>query len=569
MASARKRPAESDAGKESVPKKARFEVHHVSNPTTPSSPPSTFFTEAASIADTSATSRATSKRPKRYVCDFDGCSKAFDRPVRLQAHIRTHTDDRPFACEEVGCDKRYYKCEHLKAHVQEKHTTDTVYVCPYVISTSDEGEELHCGKTLATASKLKRHLAMHESKEELKCQEVGCGQVFRKMETLQRHVKKDHLAEKAFRCTHTLYETTDIEFMPEECGQAFSTVGQLKAHENREHAGLKYFCEICSPPPADTEDGDDIDAAMSELQRIGFLTYTDLQNHNKVVHPPTCTTCGKACESNRALAAHMDIEHSSLSERQKYACTWPGCDRSFTRAGNLKVHVQTLHAKAKEFVCGEFDLVDNPRTPGWHAGIACGAAYTTKATLEGHVRTKHLDLAAPSRASRLKETKKEANDEEESSLSSLMELEEPSALLNRNTAISMLTGHGYDACRPLTCWTSGCPVRFARELDLAQHMELAHGLDVDDINDRLAETAALEGGDFWIGGEALAQSSGGGTDYGPGESVYIDSAPLPAGALSRAQGKLTCDMAGLHLQHGGRDEDVMFAVDPALLSGTF
>ena len=41
-----------------------------------------------------------------------------------------------------------------------------------------------------------------------------------------------------------------------------------------------------------------------------------------------------------------------------------------------------------------------------------------------------------------------------------------------------------------------------REYDLTQHLELTHGWNVDDINDRLVEEAALAGEDFWIGGDS-------------------------------------------------------------------
>ncbi|KAF2486572.1 hypothetical protein BDY17DRAFT_239292, partial [Neohortaea acidophila] len=426
------------------------------------------------------------KRPKVYICDYENCDKAFDRPVRLEAHKRTHTNDRPFVCQEPGCTKSFFKSEHLKAHLQNNHSSEASYICTYVISTNDEGEDFECGRAFTTSTRLKRHAATHEKAEELKCQAIGCGQVFRKMETLQRHIKKDHLGEKAYRCEKLVYD--EASGLEEECGETFISVGQLNSHENREHNRMKHFCSICSPP-------DDL-----SLSPVAFATYHEYQAHLKTVHPPTCTVCQQACPSNRALAAHMEIEHSSLASRkEKFKCTWPGCDRGFTRKGNLNVHIQSTHVKQRKFVCGQFDLSSSDKCPGWENEAGCGMACTSKATLESHVRTQHLGLESTNTS-----RKKSRQMKKELKSSSLMDVDEPAELDDTDdpgaTALGLLTGHNYADTRPIACWSSSCPMRFKLNYALAQHMELSHGWNVDDINDRLAEEEALGGGQFWIGG---------------------------------------------------------------------
>ena len=493
-----KRPAADEDAQLSTSKKVRLQPIDEDAVDAAISPPSGPLTDQISIADTATTSRSTSRRPKRYVCSHADCAKAFDRPVRLEAHQRTHTDDRPFACSESGCTKAFFKAEHLKAHVKEKHSHETGRVCTYVLTVNAEGEEFECGKTFPTAQKLKRHLAVHEKMEELKCEEVGCGQVFRKMETLQRHIKKDHLNEKAFRCTKPVKsegDGTGGEEMEEECGQTFRTVGQLKAHQNREHAGLKFACEICSSPSPNNGQ-----STADDNARVAFATYSDLQAHVKAVHPPTCPTCGTACESNRALEAHMDIEHGSLSDRKTFKCDHLGCDRAFTKMGNLTVHVKNVHKKNKPFTCGQFDLSNSKHCPGWD-GHGCGMGLVTKAALENHTRTQHLSL--PSLLKRKVKIKTE-DTETGTTPSSAMSFDEPpesGACNDPSNALSLLTGFGYADSRPIACWNADCSVRFKREFDLAQHMELEHEWNVEDINERLAEQEALEGGQFWIGGQ--------------------------------------------------------------------
>jgi hypothetical protein len=62
-----------------------------------------------------------------------------------------------------------------------------------------------------------------------------------------------------------------------------------------------------------------------------------------------------------------------------------------------------------------------------------------------------------------------------------------------STAMAMLTGAGYETLRPIPCLVAGsqqCQMRFTRECDLAVHMELTHGWQVDDVNEALAGGAA-------------------------------------------------------------------------------
>ncbi|RMY21272.1 hypothetical protein D0867_03436 [Hortaea werneckii] len=170
--------------------------------------------------------------------------------------------------------------------------------------------------------KLRRHMAIHEKKEETRCQEPGCGKVFRKQETLQRHIKADHLGEKAYQCTHI---ETNEDGVSVECGKAFSKPELLRNHEAREHSGNRYFCDIC---PATEKPNDDLVDEMETLSKC----------------------------------------------------------------------------------------------------------------------------------------------------------------------------HGYDEIRPIPCMIHGCPNRFTKDYELATHLELTHGWQVDDVNDRIAERRALEGGQFWLGG---------------------------------------------------------------------
>lgn len=534
-------------------KKARFETPDDDDQTSVlarSTAPSLADTNSATatLADTetphteASSTRSKSKpRPKKYHCTFPNCTKAFDRPIRLQAHINSHTGERPHECPHDDCDKSFQKREHLTRHLKEKHSNQS-FTCTFKIRKDDTGIIEECGKVFQSANKLKRHVAQHEEKEETTCSWEGCGKVFRKQDTLQRHIKKDHLNEDSWMCTR---EGADGEV----CGQAFPTPGQLRGHEAKDHSAPKYICQICTnamiPPAELTPIDNGLDPAflptLEDLQYIGhdfdpnaignlslddhsgaglqyaggavgFPTYHDLQRHQKIAHPPTCDQCGKKCKSGKDLAAHIDIQHSMNPRpevEKKFLCPYDGCPRSmagngFAKKGNMDVHVKSAHTKEKNFVCGEYDLSGDKKVEGWD-GKGCGMALGAKQSLIGHIRTQHLNVPVKENGRKRKtksRTKAKVSDSEDE------DMDDPPDAPNK--ALSMLTGVGYEELRPFAClMASGrhaCQMRFTKEYELCTHMELTHGWNVDDINDALGnQMEGVDGAEEEAANERLRQ----------------------------------------------------------------
>jgi hypothetical protein len=173
----------------------------------------------------------------------------------------------------------------------------------------------------------------------------------------------------------------------------------------------------------------------------------------------------------------LEVAHGniSLEDRRIFPCTVPGCDRSFTKKGNLTVHIRTVHEGEKRFVCGETDVSASKRVTGW-SGDGCGKRYGSKLALEEHIRTAHLGFqnSKAERRQRLGLTKKR---QESSNLS----------------ALASLTGEGYDeeTGRQITCFVNGCPHRFHRNYDLWVHMGSKHNYTEDDIRDLFLQRALL------------------------------------------------------------------------------
>lgn len=294
---------------------------------------------------------------KTLVCTWPGCPKTFNRPARLRDHLNSHTNSRPFKCTYEGCDKDYIEDKHLKQHVKAVHTLERKHVC------QREG----CGKSFTTGTRLKRHQAVHEGADRFRCE--TCGQSFRKKDTLNRHVRKDHLGKPEHQCSAP------------GCGEEFDSKGALNRHRDRAHGEVKFWCDEC----ALKTQGDDTQ------QRVGFTTEALLQAHLKHEHQ-NCMFCEFKSAAQWEMERHVEMHHSgkSVADRKTEACPYDGCLKKFTKKSNLNAHIRTAH-EGFRFVCGEADLTID----GWSNDQGCGCKLSTKARLEDHVRFVHLGHERP------------------------------------------------------------------------------------------------------------------------------------------------------------------------------
>ncbi|XP_018326997.1 metal regulatory transcription factor 1-like [Agrilus planipennis] len=67
-----------------------------------------------------------STSPSSIKCTY--CSRVFPREKSLQAHLRTHTGERPYACDYPKCTRRFTQSGQLKTH-QRLHTGEKPFVC--------------------------------------------------------------------------------------------------------------------------------------------------------------------------------------------------------------------------------------------------------------------------------------------------------------------------------------------------------------------------------------------------------------------------------------------------------
>ena len=393
------------------------DLENVSTPATPRSP-----------------SPAGRKTKTLLRCPYDGCEKSYNRQARLTEHLRSHTNTRPFRCPHAGCSKDFLRDSHLKHHIKSAHTDIRDHVCP----------RPGCGKSFATGTRLKRHVAAHEGKEKNQCTGyAGCSQTFRKRDTLERHIKTVHEGKSAFPCTESDTKTG------QPCKSGFGTAEKLRAHQRAKHDQTRFACTEClrkaqADDESDYEEDEDNDHAF-------FSTYADLQLHIATVHPPTCPHCPTILGTARELKRHLELVHEIKDPEEQqisvaFPCHYSNCNRSFSKKGNLNVHIKTVHEKRRDFVCGETelsmqDLLDTLTVGAMMEIEGCGRDFTSKSSLEEHVRTAHFGLGSK----RVEREKKRKADREAAALEFGDEPEQKKKKSRKgqgkkNNALSTLTG---------------------------------------------------------------------------------------------------------------------------------
>lgn len=453
--SSSKRPRSSDGGSiSSADSGDDFDIDvqsYISTPLTPQTP--------------ATPSQSKDPRPNKYDCPYDGCQKAFNRPARLEEHIRSHTNERPFECTYDSCNKTFLRQSHLSRHIKSAHTDERDYPC----------QRTGCGKTFSTGTRLRRHEQAHEDKDRFRCTEFApCDKVFRKSETLQRHIELDHMQLKAFRCTQMDEETH------EPCEEGFDTIARLRAHEARCHGERMFLCSFCSDRAV--SDPASPDARLDSVPQ--FASYADLQAHIKVEHPPQCAHCLLVCSSARELKRHIDIHHSgiTLEMRKTFICQEPGCGKGFTKQGNLNSHVRTAHHPDRSLICGKTDVSGSLGLHEWEHRNGCGRSFKNLITLETHIRVRHIETQPPQLGAK--------------GLTSI----ENARLAIQATLAARLTGSDYskEQARNVVCVALECSHQFTRYHDLMIHAKTVHDLDEEDILGALDERDALSGGKFWV-----------------------------------------------------------------------
>lgn len=255
-------------------------------------------TKITSRSSSLTSTRASSPRPKNYVCDFEDCTKAYTKPSLLEHHMRSvHYGYRPFKCTVEGCNESFTRKDHLTRHIL-KHS-------------EDKNKPFHCSvcsKGVSTLQQLKRHEKTHFKSFE--CPFENCSMSFHKHQTLKAHIRSAHEGKvKIHRC----------EF----CDKEFPRPGRLAGHIEKHHSQASKL--ICDYPNCYKT----------------FRVWSALQLHIKTDHPRLeCEICNKKCVGPTGLANHMKI-HNNLTVIKLWKCF--ECLLKFQKKEDVVKHYAEKH----------------------------------------------------------------------------------------------------------------------------------------------------------------------------------------------------------------------------------
>ncbi|KAK7930616.1 hypothetical protein WMY93_007011 [Mugilogobius chulae] len=262
---------------------------------------------------------------KRFICSFQGCSAAYNKQWKLDAHLCKHTGVKPHTCEHEGCGKSFSSPYHLSRH-QLIHSGEKPFPCT----------EPGCTEAFTTNSNRMRHIDRYHSQESRKyvCKFENCGLTFKKNKQLKVHVCEEHEKLPPYKCTF------------EGCTMRFAFPSRRKRHE-KVHRGYPCPDESCD---------------------FGGRTWTELMAHRREKHSPSysCDQCSRVFKDQHNLNQHKRV-HSDY--RLVLVCPRDDCERTFTTAFNLQSHIRSFHEELRPFTCP---------LPG------CGRSFAMKQSLTRH-----------------------------------------------------------------------------------------------------------------------------------------------------------------------------------------
>lgn len=258
-------------------------------------------------------------RADRFLCTWPDCGKTYSKACKLEEHLRSHTNTRPFICNQ--CGKSFLRNGHLKRHHTTAHTDEKAFICLWP----------DCKKAFSLKHHLRRHQRSHEDSRPFRCSTEGCDAAFTRKEQLKKHLVSLH-------------------------GGGGGS-GSSPIHTPTSSSKL-YLCGV------------------EGCASLTFDKWSSLLRHRRQVHSSTggqtsvsengvvfaCPECEKTFSKARYLGLHTQRLHASftatntttpslLDRKAHWICNWVDCGKQFSSKNALKVHRATVHEGVKAYGC--------------------------------------------------------------------------------------------------------------------------------------------------------------------------------------------------------------------------
>lgn len=361
----------------------------------------------------SVTSTTSSSRPKKYICTFENCEKAYNRPSLLEQHLRSHNNDRPFKCTMEGCDKSFLRKSHLEAHTIS-HSDDKPYHCSV------------CSKGVNTKQHLKRHEITHS--KSFRCTFENCNEAFYKHQSLRHHIL-------------TIHEKSSLTCI--ECNKTFSRPSKLEQHNLKHHGASPAY--QCDNPGCFKN----------------FKNWSALQFHIKQEHPKIkCTICGKGCVGKKGLQSHM-LSHDESKVIKLWNCNY--CEvGKFSKKNDLVKHYNDFHdGNVPEDLLKENDLKKLESLLSENSNLSNQNQLEYFSQFENINQKEH-------------ENEQEDDDDRRSDIrsDSLLAQRSMKSLTNSlNEGKDIIKLISDEGIKKITCPKGNCKRIFSREYDLQRHLK--------------------------------------------------------------------------------------------------
>ncbi|EPB78785.1 zinc finger, C2H2 type [Ancylostoma ceylanicum] len=290
-------------------------------------------------------SRGRRKPPTIVQCEV--CGVVVKHPSKIEAHMRTHTGEKPYSCEICGA--KFTQRTPMVNHVR-RHLGQTPFVCGYgcgksfVNNAQKNAHELrHMGTKRSGPPRPhlkppKRHVwskyfSKSRQNEGEKAAMVDFAPPVGQIEppiSAAASKRLDEVIESVVTGIPIKKRRTRAVRAPmlvqcQICGLMLKHASKIRAHIRTHTGDRPYSCAYCD----------------AQFSTSGTLNMHVKRKHTSGERPYACTwDCGKRFVSLSTRNEHERVVHAGT---RRYECTVPGCYRMFSRRSYLMLHRQREH----------------------------------------------------------------------------------------------------------------------------------------------------------------------------------------------------------------------------------